>query len=172
MHTTYTIIIIVLHFPQNYSNQKSNLSTFKEYRPKSCTFNGLICTYIKVKHFHGFQAAWQQVCFSVKNSQSCLRTGIGHAKTTMRRWGYIDNTQSVICDSGEPQTVSISSAAGYLMSLAQDCRLGKAHQLADFAPRPHMNMNQQKKSKLKELPEHKNHHLPCIIQIILKNSSF
>ena len=26
-----------------------------------------------------------------------LRTGIGRAKTTMRKWGYIDNTQSVNC---------------------------------------------------------------------------
>ena len=35
-----------------------------------------------------------------------LRTGIGRAKTTMRRWGYIDNTQSVNCDCGEPQTMA------------------------------------------------------------------
>ena len=32
------------------------------------------------------------------------RTGIGHAKTNMRIRGYIDNTQSVNCDSSEPQT--------------------------------------------------------------------
>ena len=35
-----------------------------------------------------------------------LRTGIGLAKTTMRRWGYIDNTQSVNCDYGEPPTTA------------------------------------------------------------------
>ena len=35
-----------------------------------------------------------------------LRTGIGRAKITMRRWGYIDNTQSVNCDCGEPQTMA------------------------------------------------------------------
>ena len=35
-----------------------------------------------------------------------LRTGIGRAKTTMRRWGYIDNTQYVNCGCGEPQTMA------------------------------------------------------------------
>ena len=35
-----------------------------------------------------------------------LRTGVGRAKTTMRRWGYIDDTQSVNCDCGEPQTMA------------------------------------------------------------------
>ena len=35
-----------------------------------------------------------------------LRTGIGRAKTTTMRWGCIDNTQSVNCDSGEPQTMA------------------------------------------------------------------
>ena len=33
-----------------------------------------------------------------------LRTGIECAKTAMRRWGYIDNTQSVNC--GEPQAMA------------------------------------------------------------------
>ena len=27
-----------------------------------------------------------------------LRTGVGRAKTTMRRWGYLDDAQSVDCD--------------------------------------------------------------------------
>ena len=35
-----------------------------------------------------------------------LRTGVGRAKTTMRRCGYIENTQSVNCDCGEPQTMA------------------------------------------------------------------
>ena len=35
-----------------------------------------------------------------------LRTGIGHAKTTMRRRGYIGNTQSVNRDCGELQTMA------------------------------------------------------------------
>ena len=35
-----------------------------------------------------------------------LHTGIGRAKTTMRRWGYIDNTQSDNYDCGEPQTMA------------------------------------------------------------------
>ena len=35
-----------------------------------------------------------------------LRTGVGRAKTTMRRWGYLDNAQSVDCDCGEPQTMA------------------------------------------------------------------
>ena len=35
-----------------------------------------------------------------------LRTGVGRAKTVMRRWGYLDDTQSVDCDCGEPQTMA------------------------------------------------------------------
>ena len=35
-----------------------------------------------------------------------LPTGIGRAKTTMRRWGYIDNTQSVNSDCGEHQIMA------------------------------------------------------------------
>ena len=35
-----------------------------------------------------------------------LHTGISHAKTTMKRWGYIDNTQSVNSDCGELQTMA------------------------------------------------------------------
>ena len=42
-----------------------------------------------------------------------LRTGVGRVKTVMRRWGYLDNDQSVDCDCGEPQTIA------YLLS----CRL-------------------------------------------------
>ena len=34
-----------------------------------------------------------------------LRTGVGRAKTVMRRWGYLDDAQSVDCDCGEPQTM-------------------------------------------------------------------
>ena len=35
-----------------------------------------------------------------------LLTGIGRAKPTMRRRGYIDNTQYVTCGCGEPQTMA------------------------------------------------------------------
>ena len=35
-----------------------------------------------------------------------LRTWVGRAKTTMRRWGYLDDAQSVDCDCGEPQTMA------------------------------------------------------------------
>ena len=35
-----------------------------------------------------------------------LRTGVGRAKTVMRRWGYLDDAQSVDCDCGEPQTMT------------------------------------------------------------------
>ena len=35
-----------------------------------------------------------------------LRTGMGRAKTMMRRWGYLDDSQSVDCDCGEPQTMA------------------------------------------------------------------
>ena len=35
-----------------------------------------------------------------------LRTGVGRAKTVMRKWGYLDDAQSVDCDCGEPQTMA------------------------------------------------------------------
>ena len=35
-----------------------------------------------------------------------LRTGVGRVKTVMRRWGYLDDDQSVDCDCGEPQTMA------------------------------------------------------------------
>ena len=35
-----------------------------------------------------------------------LRTWVGRAKTMMRRWGYLDDAQSVDCDCGEPQTMA------------------------------------------------------------------
>ena len=35
-----------------------------------------------------------------------LHTGVGRAKTVMRRWGYLDDAKSVDCDCGEPQTMA------------------------------------------------------------------
>ena len=35
-----------------------------------------------------------------------LFTGVGRVKTVMRRWGYLDDAQSVDCDCGEPQTMA------------------------------------------------------------------
>ena len=35
-----------------------------------------------------------------------LRTVVGRAKTVMRRWGYLDDAQSVDCDCGEPHTMA------------------------------------------------------------------
>ena len=35
-----------------------------------------------------------------------LRTGMGRAKTVMRRWDFLDDAQSVDCDCGEPQTMA------------------------------------------------------------------
>ena len=35
-----------------------------------------------------------------------LRTGVGRAKTVMRRWDYLDDAQSLDCDCGEPQTMA------------------------------------------------------------------
>ena len=35
-----------------------------------------------------------------------LATGVGRAKTVMRRWGYLDDAQSVDCDCGEPHTMA------------------------------------------------------------------
>ena len=35
-----------------------------------------------------------------------LRTGMGRAKTVIRRWGYLDDAQSVDCDCGEPHTMA------------------------------------------------------------------
>ena len=43
------------------------------------------------------------VCWRALNR---LRTGVGRAKTVMRRWGYLDDAQSVDCDCGEPQTMA------------------------------------------------------------------
>ena len=34
------------------------------------------------------------------------KKGVGRAKTVMRRWGYLDDAQSVDCDCGEPQTMA------------------------------------------------------------------
>ena len=34
----------------------------------------------------------------------CAQNHVGRAKTGMRRWGYLDDAQSVDCDCGEPQT--------------------------------------------------------------------
>ena len=45
-----------------------------------------------------------------------LRTGVGRVKTVMRRWGYLDDAQSVDCDCGEPQKNKIDkylAKAGY-----------------------------------------------------------
>ena len=35
-----------------------------------------------------------------------LRTGVGRAKTVMRRWGYLDDAQPVDCDCGEARTMA------------------------------------------------------------------
>ena len=35
-----------------------------------------------------------------------LRTGVGRGKAVMRRWGYLDDAQSVDCDFGEPQMMA------------------------------------------------------------------
>ena len=35
-----------------------------------------------------------------------LRAGVGGGKTVLRRWGYLDDAQSVDCDCGEPQTMA------------------------------------------------------------------
>ena len=34
-----------------------------------------------------------------------MRTGVGRAKTVIRRWGNLDDAQSVDCDCGEPHTM-------------------------------------------------------------------
>ena len=36
-----------------------------------------------------------------------LRIGVGRAKTMMRRWGYLDDAQTVDCDCGEPQPMAL-----------------------------------------------------------------
>ena len=35
-----------------------------------------------------------------------LSTGVGRAKTVMRRWGYLDYAHLLDCDCGEPQTMA------------------------------------------------------------------
>ena len=42
-----------------------------------------------------------------------LRTGVGRAKTTMRRWGYLDDAQSVDCDCGGHRRWPTSSPVAY-----------------------------------------------------------
>ena len=42
-----------------------------------------------------------------------LRTGVGRAKTVMRRWDYLDDAQSVDYDCGEPQTMAHLLSAAY-----------------------------------------------------------
>ena len=56
-----------------------------------------------------------------------LRTGVGRAKTVMRRWGYLDDAQSVDCDCGEPQTmaclqvlVEVQAIGSYRVEFAQN----------------------------------------------------
>ena len=43
---------------------------------------------------------------SVGERLNRLRTGVGGAKTVMRRWGYLDDAQSVACECGEIQTMA------------------------------------------------------------------
>ena len=43
------------------------------------------------------------LCWRLPNR---LRTGVGRAKTVTRRWGYLDDAQSVDCDCGERKTIA------------------------------------------------------------------
>ena len=43
---------------------------------------------------------------SGKEYGSVGNTGVGRAKTVMRRWGYLDDAPSVDCDCGEPQAMA------------------------------------------------------------------
>ena len=43
---------------------------------------------------------------AASRSLNRLRTGVGRVKSTMRRWGYIDDTQSLNCNCGELQTMA------------------------------------------------------------------
>ena len=49
----------------------------------------------------GFGEDW--LCWRALNR---LRTGVGCAKTVMRRWGYLNDAQSADCDCEEPQTMA------------------------------------------------------------------
>ena len=49
----------------------------------------------------GSDQAW--LCWRSLNR---LRTGVGRVKSTMRRWGYIDDNQSLNCNCGELQTMA------------------------------------------------------------------
>ena len=49
----------------------------------------------------GSEEDW--LCWQALNR---LRTGVGRAKTVMRKWGYLDDAQSVDCDCGEPQAMA------------------------------------------------------------------
>ena len=49
---------------------------------------------------------WPSLCRLDRTGSVGVRTGVGRAKTVMRRWGYLDDAQSVDCDCGEPQTMA------------------------------------------------------------------
>ena len=49
---------------------------------------------------------WPSLCRLCWRARNRLRTGVGRAKTVIRRWGYLDDAQSVDCDCGEPQTMA------------------------------------------------------------------
>ena len=68
--------------------------------------------------FHGDYVGWQStgggrvfaagsgedwLCWRALNRQ---RTEVGRAKTVTRRWGYLDDAQSVDCDCGERHTIA------------------------------------------------------------------
>ena len=93
-----------------------------------------------VLHRQGLATLKEPKCFVVESlpagsgedwlcwrSLNRLRTGVGRAKTVMRKWGYLDDAQSVDCDCREPQTMA------HLLS----CRLlDEACTADDLAMRP------------------------------------
>ena len=63
-----------------------------------------------------------------------LRTGVGRAKTVMRRWGYLDDAQSVDCDCGEPQTMAHLLSCRLLDEVSTADDLATVTERADMRP--------------------------------------
>ena len=56
---------------------------------------------------------WRGLAVLASLEVNRLRARLVRSKTVMRRWGYLDDAQSVDCDCGEPQTMGISCHAVY-----------------------------------------------------------
>ena len=78
-----------------------------------------------------------------------LRTGVGRAKTVMRRWGYLDDAHSVDCDCGEPHTMA------HLLSCRLPDEACTADDLARVTERANACARKWEKNGVKDTKEEK-----------------